>query len=122
MKFSDVKDRSTRFYKPRPTDKAIRALVNILERNGCVHEEKTCGRPRTARGNTESLRQVFEKDQEFSVRNASGRLNRPTTTVHSVLLLTLKKKPYNIQILPDFHEEDEKQCMQKLLTILKMTV
>jgi hypothetical protein len=94
-----------------PTDNAIRALVNIFKRNGCVHDEKRCGRPRT---HVETL--------TLFARNATCTLYVPTTTVHRVLLSTLKKKPYHIQIPHDLHEEDEKPCVRDWLIKSKMTV
>lgn len=61
---------------------------------------------RTAREGIESFRQMFEKNQKLSIKYASGRLNIPTTTDHRVLHKILKKKPYHIQKLHDFREED----------------
>jgi hypothetical protein len=59
-----------------------------------VNDKNRCGCPRTACESTESVDQVFKGDQKLSVRNASGRLNMPTTTVHIILCSFLKKKPY----------------------------
>jgi hypothetical protein len=67
-------------------------------------KEKRCGRPRTAREIIESVHQVFEDDQKLAVRNESGRLNISTTTVCRILHLTMKKKPYLIQMLHNLLE------------------
>lgn len=107
MKCCEIRDKFTRkFYKPGPTDKAIRELVNKFKRTGSVHDEERSGRPQTAQQNIEAVRIMFEDDRKISVRNASHRLTIPKTTIHRILRTTLKKKCYHIQLLHSLREED----------------
>jgi hypothetical protein len=105
MKFSDVKERYwRRFYKPCPTDNAIRVLVNKFKGTRSVHGEKSVD----AQGEHMETLNLFAKCSK-GIRNYQLGMY-PADWLCQQQQLTascfrLWGKPYHIQKLHDLHEE-----------------
>ena len=96
--------------KKSPTAKQIWCWKKKFEDEGCLCRAKGSGRPATAEGKVERIRQTLLRSPKMSTRRTSVRTLIPPTTVWWVV-----RKPYKLQVVQAITAADKRKRKQFLL-------
>ena len=88
-----------KFSKKLPTAKQIWSWKKKFENEGCLCRTKESGRPATAEGKIERIRQTLLRSSKKSIRRTNMETLIPPTTVWRVVRKRLLMKPYKLQLV-----------------------
>jgi hypothetical protein len=105
-----------KYTKEPPTDKIVHAWYNQFTETGCLCKQKLSGRPFTAEYDVERVQASFLHSPKKSTATAAKELSMLKTTVWRVLHKRLVFKPYRIQMVQQWSDEDHRRrlhfCLQ----------
>jgi len=96
------------YAKDPPTDKTIRAWYKQFTENGCLCKQKSKGCPLTAEDDVERVRTNFLHSPKKSKATAAKELSMSKTTVWMVLRKRLVYKPYRVQMVQQWSDENHR--------------
>ena len=95
-----------------PTAKQIWSWKKKFKDKGCLCREKGSGRPATAEGKVERIRQTLLRSPKKSIRRTSMETQIPPTTVWRVARKLLVMKPYKLQVVQAITAADKRKRKQ----------
>jgi hypothetical protein len=95
-----------KYAKDPPTDKNIRAWYKQFTENRCLCKKKSSGRPLTTEDDVERVQASFLHSLKKSTGTAAKELSMLKTIVWRVLQKHFVFKPYRIQMVQQFSDED----------------
>ena len=101
-----------KFFKKSPTAKQIWSWKKKFEDEGCLSRAKGSGRPATAEGEIEQIRQTLLPSPKKSIRRTSMETLIPPTTVWRVVRKRLAMKPYKLQVVHAITAADQQKRKQ----------
>ena len=101
-----------KFTKKSPTAKQIWSWKKKFEDEGCLSRAKGSGRPATAKGKVEWIRQTLMRSPKKSIRTTSMETLISPTTVWGVVRKRLVMKPYKLQVVQAITAADKRKRKQ----------
>ena len=98
-----------KFFMKSPTAKKIWSWKKKFEDKGCLCRAKGSGRPATAEGKVERIRQTLLRSPKKSTRRISIKTLIPPTTVWRVVRKRLVVKPYKLQVVQAITPADKRK-------------
>ena len=97
------------FGENAPSRPTVYAIHRRFLDNGSVHDCSRSGRPKSARcdENIEAVSNIMSTNPTTSIRKASQETGISRSSVHRIMRIDLKLKPYRLQTVQQLYPEDE---------------
>lgn len=97
------------FWKDPPSRPTIYAIHRRFIDNGSIHDCSRSGRPKStcSNENIEIVSKIISRSPTTSIRRVSEEAGTSRSSVHRIMKIDLKLKPYRFQMVQQIYPEDE---------------